>query len=379
MGPAASDVSEITAVGARDVLVRLNRRSTFVPEALEFLVEEPNQPAVGTGPFGIVSSSSTGLEMAANQQYYLGAPRIDRILFKPYASVRAAWADMMRGQVDVLYDVAPDFLDLLRPSSNVRIFEFRERYAYVILPNARRPQFKDKRIRAALNAAIDRDRLIADSFQGHGSPAVGAIWPEHWAYDRNLPTFRYDAAAAAKALAHIPVDPADRKQGQGNIRFTCLFADAAQERLALSIQQQLQAFGVEMIPEMLPVDEFAKRLTNGNFDAALLSALVGPNSLRVYQWWHSGAPYNFGSFRSDAVDASLDSIRHAVDDAAYKTGVADLQRAIMEDPPAIFLTWSERARAVSNRFDVAPDTSGDVLRTLRLWRPVIGEATAGEN
>ena len=136
-------------------LIRLNSRSTFVPEALEILVEEPDQPAGGTGPFGIVSSSSDGLEMAANRQYYLGAPHIDRIVFKPYPSSRAAWADMMRGQVDVLYDVAPDALDLLRPSSNVHVFEFRERYTYAILLNMRRPLFKDKRLRAALNA---RDR-----------------------------------------------------------------------------------------------------------------------------------------------------------------------------------------------------------------------------
>jgi hypothetical protein len=79
------------------------------------------------------------------------------------------------------------------------------------------------------------------------------------------------------------------------------------------------------------------------------------------------------------VDAGLDSIRHAADDSAYKTGVAALQRAIVEDPPAIFLTWSERARAVSNRFDVVPDTSGDVLKTLHLWRPATGETVAGKN
>jgi ABC-type transport system substrate-binding protein len=208
---------------------------------------------------------------------------------------------------------------------------------------------------------------------------VGAVWPEHWAYDRNLPVFRYDATAAAKALGSVLVDPSARKAGQGNIRFTCLFADAAQERLALSVRQQLEVFGAEMKPELLSIDEFQKRLTSSDFDAVLLTALVGPNSLRVYQWWHSGAPYNFGGFHSAAVDAGLDSIRHAADDAAYKTGVAAFQRAMIEDPPAIFLTWSERARAVSNRFEVVPDSSGDVLKTLHLWSPATGERMAGEN
>ena len=90
MGPAATDVSEITTAGDRDVLIRLKARSAFVPEALETFIEEPNRPDIGTGPFRTVSSSPNGLEMAANQQHYLGAPRIDRIVFKPYASLRAA-------------------------------------------------------------------------------------------------------------------------------------------------------------------------------------------------------------------------------------------------------------------------------------------------
>src|SRR5207247_602325 len=196
------------------------------------------------------------------------------------------------------------------------------------------------------------------------SPAAGPVWPEHWAYDRNLPAFRYSATTAAKAFGTVGTSRKARGSGQGEVHFTCLFADAALERLALGVQQQLEAFGVDMTPELLSIDEFQKRLTTGNFDALLLDALRAPNLLRVNQWWHSGAPYNFGGFRSDAVDGSLDSIRHAADDAAYKTGVAALQRAIVEDPPAIFLTWRDRARAVSNGFDVFPDLAVKVLKTV---------------
>jgi hypothetical protein len=49
--------------------------------------------------------------------------------------------------------------------------------------------------------------------------------------------------------------------------------------------------------------------------------------------------------------------------------VAALQRAIVDDPPAIFLAWSQRARAVSTRFHVPVEPGRDILSTLRLWRP----------
>ena len=61
---------------------------------------------------------------------------------------------------------------------------------------------------------------------------------------------------------------------------------------------------------------------------------------------------------SAAVDGALDRIRHAGSDDEYRAGVAAFQRATIEDPPAIFLAWSERARAVSKRFVVTDAQPG---------------------
>ena len=101
----------------------------------------------------------------------------------------------------------------------------------------------------------------------------------------------------------------------------------------------------------------------------LTEAISGPSLVRPYLFWHSNGPFNYGHFDSGAVDAALDTIRHAADDDAYRQGVAAFQRAIVDDPPAIFLAWSERARAVSTRFDVPAEPERDVWSTLRLWRP----------
>ena len=70
-----------------------------------------------------------------------------------------------------------------------------------------------------------------------------------------------------------------------------------------------------------------------------------------------------------AVDAALDRVRHASNDADYRAGTAAFQQAIEDDPPAIFLAWSDRSRAVTRRFDVQAETGRDVLSTLRLWKP----------
>jgi hypothetical protein len=44
---------------------------------------------------------------------------------------------------------------------------------------------------------------------------------------------------------------------------------------------------------------------------------------------------------------------------------------VAADPPAVFLAWGERSRAISKRFKVEAQPGRDVLATLRQW-----EATA---
>ena len=86
-----------------------------------------------------------------------------------------------------------------------------------------------------------------------------------------------------------------------------------------------------------------------------------------------------GRFESRRVDAALDAIRHAGSDDEYQRGVAAFQRATMDDPPAIFLAWGQRARAVSTRFAVPAEPGRDILGTLGLWRPAADKETDSPN
>ncbi len=111
----------------------------------------------------------------------------------------------------------------------------------------------------------------------------------------------------------------------------------------------------------------------------LADSRQGPNLVRPYLFWHTGGPVNWGHYSNKAVDAALDAIRHAADDAAYKSGVTAFQKAIIDDPPAVFIAWRERARAVSRRFVVPAEPDTDILSTLHLWRPAGDPSRASRN
>src|SRR5437660_1278899 len=83
--------------------------------ALDAQIHAPEHPTIGTGPFFTAATLPSGIEMAANESYYAGRPTVDKVVLKPYESFRSAWADMLRGHLDMLYEVGVEGLDSLEP------------------------------------------------------------------------------------------------------------------------------------------------------------------------------------------------------------------------------------------------------------------------
>jgi peptide/nickel transport system substrate-binding protein len=366
MGPAFEDVDGITAVSDTEVGIRLKKPSPFVLESLESLIQKPGAEGVGTGPFAV--SDGTNPELRSFPDYYLGKPAIERITMTPYPSIRAAWADLLRGKVDMLYEVNLDALDSLQASNEVSVFSFARHYQYVILFGSRATQFKPADVRRALNAAIDRNAVVRTAFDGHAIPSIGPVLPQHWALGKSAPRLEFDARLAGSLAGR-------------HLTFTCLVpADSVYERLALIVKQQLAAASVDMRVEEASQDRIIEAVTKNTYDAIMIDMVSGPSLFRTYRQLHSKVPMSPKPIGSPMIDAALDQIRHAPSDDEYRAGMTALQRAIVDAPPAIYLASGERARAVSRRFDVPESEDGrDVLATLRLWRPRADQRAANSN
>jgi ABC-type transport system substrate-binding protein len=372
MGPAFEDVEGVTAVGDHQVVVKFRRPSPFLLDSLETPIPKPGSSLVGTGPFAVVDPTSP-IAYVANKDYALGPPGVDRIEVQSFPSVRAAWAELLRDRIDVLYEVGLDALDSLETSSSVAVFTHTRHYQYIIVLNTRSEVFRSKEVRRAVNVAVDRDAVVRDALNGHGVASSGPVWPQNYGFRPDLPKFEFDAQRAAATFAR------DRVKGRRpSVRFTCLVPpDTVNERLALVVKQQLEAVGVEMLVEEAPMDRIYEALKTRRFEAALIDGISGPTLLRPYQLWHSNGTFNAGGLGNAAVDAAFDGVRHAATDAEYTQAVAGLQQAFIDDPPGIFLAWSVRARAISKRFIVPASEPGrDIVATLRLWKPVTGAARA---
>lgn len=380
--PGLADIVSVEADGDKTIVITLRRRSTFLLEDLDFAITRrmPDKSAVGTGPFKTVGENATEITLEAHEAYHGGRPQLDRVVVRPYPTLRTAWAALMREEIDVLYDLSRDAVEFAK-SSDIALHSYLRHYVYVVAFNSARPLFTPIPVRRALNAAIDRDALIREVLRGQGLPANGPLWPQHWAYDSTARGYVFDPSLAGTTLDATGIKLVSRASGRrSRFTFTCILPEnwVVWERMALNVQKQLYDIGVDMQLQVLSAEEFNRRLRTGEFDAAMIEMRSGPFLSRPYAFWRWGGErtaYNVFGYRSAAADRWFDAIRLAPTDAEYRVGAGQLQRTLLEDPPALFLAWTQRTRAVNRRFNVHVDTSRDPMPNILHWTVNDGNRT----
>ena len=67
--------------------------------------------------------------------------------------------------------------------------------------NTQKPPFTDRRVRQALNYAVDKQAIIDAVFQSAGRIAKNPIPPTMWSYNENVADYAYDPEKAKQLLA----------------------------------------------------------------------------------------------------------------------------------------------------------------------------------
>ncbi|MBI1734806.1 MAG: hypothetical protein HYR51_06510 [Candidatus Rokubacteria bacterium] len=156
---------------------------------------------IGTGPYRVAKwVKDQELVLEANAKYWKGAPRVQRVVWKPIPEDSARVAALQTGEVDIITAVPPDRWKDIQQGKGTRISAKTGTMLYIGM-DALNPPFNDVRVRRAMNHAVDVDTIIKKILLNTADRMNGPFFKTTLGYDPGVPLFKYDPALAKKLLA----------------------------------------------------------------------------------------------------------------------------------------------------------------------------------
>lgn len=218
-------------------------------------------PTVTSGQYTIAEGwGSNRLELEANPEYWDGAPAIDHVTFTIIEDANSAISQLQSGQVDFAGDLAPNFITQIQDSGGIEVL-MSDVYGFydLRLQNLHGP-FSDENVRKAVNAALDRDQIVASIWGENNAPQSG-FWPLGMEGHDSSKSTAQDLDAAKEFLVGTECEEGCSVQ--------MMYSDQDfpfSGQLALMVQAQLAEIGIEVELEKLDASTMIDRLFAADFD-----------------------------------------------------------------------------------------------------------------
>ncbi|HER26983.1 MAG TPA: ABC transporter substrate-binding protein [Rhodospirillales bacterium] len=230
--------------------------------------EKVDQNPVGTGPFQFVAYQKDAvIRYKANPDYWAGRAKIDNLVYAITTDAAVRYQKLKAGECDVMPYPNPADLAAMGKDPNITLLQQEGLNVGYLAYNTKKAPFTDRKVRLALNMAINKAAIIDAVFQGAGKAAKNPIPPTIWSYNNATPDDPYDPVMAKKML-----DEAGVKNLKTNI-----WAMPVQRpynpnarRMAELIQADWAKVGVTAEIVSFEWGEYLKRSKAGEHDTVLL-------------------------------------------------------------------------------------------------------------
>jgi len=326
-----------------------------------------NAAPIGTGPFRFVKwLRGDRIELIANPDYFLGRPKLQRIVWRIIPDSNTQVTQMRDHEVDWLPEISGNEYRDLRGTPDVVIAKANSPSYSGIALNMAHPPLNDVRIRRALSYAIDKRKIMETTQFGQATLATEDIPAHEWAYNPNVPRYDYDPGRARTLLEQAGWKPGpDAVRTRAGARLSLLFvipqgSTAAQTEATL-VQSQLHAVGIESTIKTFSFTMLYATvaqggiLNGGKFDIATYPWISGtdPDDSSAFMCkFVPPAGNNIFHFCNAAFDAAeRDALGH-FDRSTRKAAYARTQTIMAQEIPQIYLFYRKQLHAIS------PDVRG---------------------
>jgi dipeptide transport system substrate-binding protein len=164
--------------------------------------EQIDQIPIGTGPFSFVAyQRDATIRYKRFDAYWGPKAKLDALVFSISKDPAVRLAKLRANECQVMAYPAPADLPGIKIDPALTLMQQPGlNIGYLAFNNTKKP-FTDKRVRQALNLALDKKAILDAVYQGAGQPAKNLIPPTLWSYNNAIVDYPHDPEAAKKLLA----------------------------------------------------------------------------------------------------------------------------------------------------------------------------------
>ncbi len=170
---------------------------------------EASRNPVGAGPYKFVRwDRDERLVLEANPAYWNKPPAIKRVEFRFIPDFSARLAALLAGEADIVKDVPPVAVDQVNRSGLAEVRGVASsRINYLALVNFKPGPLQDRRVRQALNYAVNVDEIVATLFRGRATRIPGALSSINENVNPNLKPYPFNPERAVQLIKEAGYDP----------------------------------------------------------------------------------------------------------------------------------------------------------------------------
>jgi len=278
-----------------------------------------------------------------------GAPKIRRLVVAVVDEATTKFAGLVSGELDIA-GIAPTMAELTAEDPQLAVLTYPVAFSNVLVFNAQQPPFDDARVRRAIDASINRQRIIDVALAGYGTVAWSPIPPGH---------------PLARLVKRAPADPGAildsagwnrgrdgwRSRAGRRLEFTLRTVGSGDNALEQLIQADLREQGIAVEIQQMELGAFLAdaRAEPKRFEA-LVTGIPGDVSLShvaaMFETSQSGGALDYSGYHDAALDRLLQHARAATNEEELRRAWVSIEDALTVEAPVAWLYHSQGVQGV---------------------------------
>lgn len=341
-------------------------------EPEQFPFSQFNVSPVGSGPYVIksIKKDSTGMpllyELEAFKNHVGGRPYIKTVNIKFYSNEDDLLSALQSGEIESVNAISPKQTDRLKSEGRRVLQTPLPRIFGVFFNQNRAPIFANKEVRAALDAALDKESLVKEILNGYGtvqnSPIPPDLLNQIGPKDPASNTITSPDSSAKQATstdgrilkARTILERNGWKKNQGGIyekkikkqiiplAFSIATGNAPELKTAADlIKKYWEKIGAEVTVTIYESGDLNQNIIRPRkYDALLFGEIIG-RDLDLFAFWHSSQRndpgLNIALYANLKADKFLEDARTESDPEKRLLDFKNFAKEVENDIPAVFV------------------------------------------